>query len=100
MNPSLISSRTNCIQTVEINLQNDLEEKIDSFTKPLSKSYYNSILRNLLKFNPNNAKTIYEYIIAEQTELNIKNSTIEGKLKVLVWLSDFHRDKTFNDMTK
>jgi len=70
--PSLISSQTTYVQTVEINSQNDLEKKIDSITKPLSKSYYNSILRNLLKINPSNAKTIYEYIVAEQTELNIK----------------------------
>jgi hypothetical protein len=100
VNPSLISSLTTSFQTNEISSDNDLEKKIDSITKSLSKPYYNSILRNLLKSNPTNANTIYEYIIAEQTELNIKNSSREGKLKVLIWLSNFHRDKSFNDMTK
>jgi len=78
----------------------DLERKIDLITKSLSKPYFNSLLRSLLRTNPVNAKTIYEYIIAEQTELNIKNSTIEGKIKVLVWLSNFHKNKSFAEMTK
>ncbi|MDN5845348.1 MAG: site-specific integrase [Candidatus Nitrosocosmicus sp.] len=101
MNPSLISSQTTCIQTVEINSQDNLEKKIDSITRSLSRPYYNTILKNLLKSNYENAKTIYEHIVVEQTELNIKNSTIEGKLRILVWLSNFHNDnKLFIDMTK
>jgi hypothetical protein len=79
---------------------NDLERKLDSITKSLSKPYFNKILKNLLKTSPNNAITIYDYIIAEQTELNIKDSTKEGKIKVLVWLSNFHDNKSFREMTK
>jgi hypothetical protein len=79
---------------------NDLERKLDSITKSLSKPYFNKILKNLLKANHNNATTIYDYIIAEQTELNIKNSTKEGKIKVLVWFSNFHENKSFREMTK
>ncbi len=78
----------------------NLEKKIDSITKSLSKPYFNKILKDLLKSNPHNAITIYDYIIAEQTELNIKDSTKEGKIKVLVWLSNFHENKSFKEMTK
>ena len=84
VNPSLNSNPVGCIQTNEISSYIDLEKKIDSITKSLSKHYYISILRNLVKNNPNKDNKIYDYIIAEQTELNIRNSTIEGKLKVLV----------------
>jgi hypothetical protein len=67
----------------------DLPRKIDSITKSLSKPYFNKILMDLSKTNSINAGTIVEYILAEQTELNIKDSTKEGKIKILVWLSIF-----------
>jgi len=102
LNPSTTRSQSlSNNQEYEISYNQDLEKKIDSITKLLSRPYYNTILRNLLKNNDENAKTIYEHIVAEQTELNIKNSTIEGKLRILVWLSNFHNnDKLFMDMTK
>jgi hypothetical protein len=78
----------------------ELEGKIDSITKSLSRPYFNKILKNLIKTNPNNTETICDYIIAEQTELNIKDSTKEGKIKVLVWLSNFHNDKSYKEITK
>ena len=44
---------------------------------------------------------ICDYLIAEQTEINIKNSTKEGRIKVLVWVSNFFGDKiSFKNMTK
>ena len=43
---------------------------------------------------------ICDYIIAEQTEINIKQSTKEGKIKILIWLSNFNLDKSFRHMTK
>jgi integrase len=47
-----------------------------------------------------NATIICDYITAEQIEMNIKESTKEGKIKCLVWLSSFHSHKSFNSMTK
>ena len=38
--------------------------------------------------------------MAEQTEINIKQSTKEGKIKILIWLSIFHSGKSFAEMTK
>ena len=78
----------------------DLERKIDSVTKTLSKPYYNKILKDLLRSNLVNAQTIIDYILVEQTEINIKDSTKESKIKTLVWLSNFHNNKKFIDLSK
>jgi hypothetical protein len=79
----------------------ELERKIDSITNGLSKPYFNKILKELLKKNLENANIICDYIIAEQTEINIKNSTKEGKIKILVWLSNhFHDKKSYRNMIK
>jgi hypothetical protein len=64
----------------------DLERKIDSITKNLSKPNFNKILKDLLKANPANVKTIVDYILTEQTAINIKDLTKESKIKALVWL--------------
>jgi integrase len=77
-----------------------LERKIDSITKTLSRPYFNKILKDLIESNPINAKTIVDYILTEQTEINIKDSTKESKIKILVWLSNFHNNKSFTDFTK
>jgi hypothetical protein len=45
--------------------------------------------------------TICDYIIVEQTEFNIKDSTKKGKMKALVYLSNHLQDaKSFKQMTK
>ena len=75
--------------------------KIDSITKTCTKQYFNKILKRLASTNQENVNIIYDYVIAEETELNIKNSTKEGRIKVLVWLSNFYNDtKSFRDLTK
>ncbi len=74
---------------------------INSITKSCSKQYFKSIMNNLAKENIDNASTICDYIISEETEINIKNSTKEGRIKVLVWLSNHHENKkSFVEMTK
>ena len=52
-----------------------LEKKIDIITKSLSRAYYKNILLKLAERNTENANTICDYIISEQTKINIKNST-------------------------
>lgn len=79
---------------------NELGKKIDSITQFCSKPYFNKALKNLAKENLENAIIICDYIIAEQTEINIKQSTKEGKIKILIWLSNFNLDKSFRHMTK
>ena len=68
---------------------NLLYRKINFITKGCSKLYFNKILKKLVEKNSDNANIICEYIIAEETELNIKNSTKESRIKVLVWISNF-----------
>jgi hypothetical protein len=78
-----------------------LYRQINFITKTCSKLYFNKILKKLAEKNSENVNIICEYSIAEETELNIKNSTKESRIKVLVWLSNFHNDtKSFKLMTK
>ena len=81
--------------------ENNLVKKIESITKSLRKQYFKNSLVILSKKNIENARTICNYIIAEQTEINIKDSTKESKIKILVWLSNHFQDqKSFKDLTK
>ena len=78
-----------------------LEKKIDLITKSLSRAYYKNILIKLADRNTENANILCDYITAEQNEINIKNSTKESRIKVLVWLSNFFEDKiSFKELTK
>jgi integrase len=87
---------------LEINiLEEELLRKIESITKSLRKQYFKNSLLHLLKRNIENTSIICNYIISEQTEINIKDSTKESKIKILVWLSNHFQDKkSFKDMTK
>ncbi len=72
--------------------ETELVRKIESITKSLRKQYFKNTLLNLLKRNIENTRIICNYIIAEQIEINIKDSTKEGKIKILVWLSNHFQD--------
>jgi hypothetical protein len=52
--------------------------------------------------NYENANIICDYIIAEQIKFNIKPTTKNGKIKVLVYLSNScnKHEKSFKDITK
>ncbi len=79
----------------------DVKERIDIITNFLSRPYFNKILRKLVPKNEENATIICDYIEAEQTEFNIKGSTKEVKIKVLVWLSNHFGDEiSFKEMKK
>ena len=76
-------------------------KKVNSLTKSCSKKYFNSILIKLANENIENANTICDYIMAEETEINIKNSTKEGRIKILVWLSNYYDNrKSFKGLSK
>jgi hypothetical protein len=78
-----------------------LKRKIEYITQYNSKAYYRSALVKLSQTNPENGSIICDYILAEQTQMNIKESTKEGKIKVMIWLSNyFQNKKTFKQMTK
>ena len=84
----------------ELGPQNELERKIDFITHDLSKSYFRNALVKLVKESGDNANIICDYIIAEINEINIKPLTREGKIKILIWLSNFHSGRSFRDMSK
>jgi integrase len=83
---------------VDIGLE--LLKRIDLITNDLSRPYFNTILKKLAKQNFENASIICDYIITEQTEMNIKPSTKEGKIKLLVWLCNHDINKSLKDFTK
>ena len=92
----MISDETSLDNEV-INL---LGRDINSITKSLSRPYFRSALKRLALENLQNARLICDYILDEQTEINLKESTKEGKIKVLVWLSNLHKGKNYIDMSK
>jgi hypothetical protein len=66
----------------------------------MSRKAMNTRLKMLYRISPSNAATIYEHILSEQTERNIKTSTSENKVKALLWLTRFLKLKPFEQMTK
>lgn len=88
------------LEQVSAESRSVLERKIDYITQGGSKPYFNNALKKLALDNQENASIICDYIIAEQTEINIKESTKEGKIKVLIWLSNYFRNKSFRQLTK
>lgn len=81
----------------------EFKAKVHAITDDCSKPYYYyyyKALERMIETNPVNCKTICEYILAEQREINLKDSTKEGKIKVLIWLSAFLGGKLFRHATK
>jgi hypothetical protein len=69
-------------------IEEDLERKIDTITT-YQKSYIKSIFTKMAHANPHNANILHDYIVAQKNEQNIKESTVEGIIKRLVWLSSY-----------
>lgn len=81
--------------------EEELEKKIDYITQSFPQNFLKNKLKNLARKNPDNANVICDYIIVEQTEFNIKDSTKKGKIKALVYLSNYLQDtKSFKEMAK
>jgi hypothetical protein len=78
----------------------ELDRTIDSITAGMSRKAFNSRLKALARINFKNASTICDYILAEQTEQNIKPSTAESKVKLLIWLTRYLDHKPYEQMTK
>ncbi|MEJ7642233.1 MAG: hypothetical protein WKF36_08580 [Candidatus Nitrosocosmicus sp.] len=78
-----------------------MSDVIDQITTGLSRPYFWIILKELQEKNKEKADIICRHILAEQAELNIKNSKKEGKIKILTWLSNFFGDRIrYQEMTK
>jgi hypothetical protein len=77
----------------------ELERKINSITEH-QRAYIRSIFLKMVQFNPTKAATLYDFLMAQQNELNIKESTKESTIKRIIWLSTDLNHKTFNEITK
>jgi site-specific recombinase XerD len=77
----------------------DLQEKIHLITI-YQRPYIANSLKNMAQKSSYNVKVICEYIMAEQNEINIKESTKEGKIKCLVRFSTYLNHKPFNTISK
>jgi hypothetical protein len=80
-------------------LPEELERKINSITEH-QRRYIRSIFLTMAQVNPTNAAILCDYLVAEQNELNIKESTKESTIKRIIWFSAFLNHKTFNEITK
>lgn len=77
-----------------------LSQKAESIVR-LQRPYIKKILLDLISINSDNASLISDYIINEETQFNIKESTKEGKIKTLIWLSaHFRHSKSFKGVTR
>ncbi|MFY9796857.1 MAG: hypothetical protein WAJ93_14315, partial [Candidatus Nitrosopolaris sp.] len=65
-----------------------LLKQIDSITEN-QPNYIIRSYKQMAEVNPDNAAIIYDYIIAEQTEININESTKGDKIKKLCLLSNY-----------
>jgi hypothetical protein len=102
--PELLQVDFRNVQCSNNNIENndikELKRKIDAITR-YQKPYISKMLNKLLLENPINAEIICNYIVAEQNEINIKESTKETKIKRIIHLSKFFDNKkSFYDMAK
>lgn len=77
----------------------ELKEKILLICKD-QKHYVQKLLNDLLEKSKENALIISDYIIAEQNEINLRDSTKEGKIKVLADLLKFLNHKNLRAISK
>jgi hypothetical protein len=87
-----------CVLSTSVTEQ-DLERKIETITR-YQKPYTKKIFTEMARANSENVVVLYNYIVAQKNELNIKDSTIGSIVKKLVWLSSYLDHKSFSDMTK
>src|SRR5688500_15709983 len=100
LNLSITTDQKETVKTVN-NIENysTMENKINSITK-YQTQYIKKVLTELSKKNSENANIICNFIISEQNEINIKESTKEWKIKILVLLSKYLNNKSFKIIVK
>lgn len=103
-----LKSKSNIVSSLQEPLKTSKEvstdventrKKLNSICK-YQRTYIRKSLESLLSESFCNAETVCNYITAEQNEINIKESTKEGKIKVLVDLLKFLRYKPVNEVSK
>jgi hypothetical protein len=77
----------------------DLEKKIDSICKGAS-FYYNSLFKKMSSTNLRNAIILYEFLITEHNNQNIKLNTILTHTKILSLFNEYSHYKDFGKITQ
>src|SRR6478609_12134828 len=80
-----IDASCNLINDIEKEL---LERDIESIITG-SLPYYKSIFKQILSANPNNANILYNFLLAEQNERNVKLSTKTTHIKIIYLFNKF-----------
>lgn len=70
-----------------------LKRNIEGITKG-ALPYFESIFKQILSANLNNAKSLYNFLLAEQIERNVKLSTKTTHIRVITYSTDFYILKT------
>ena len=94
--PSAKSSTPTQRQTVK---GEDIKEKVLSICK-YQKQFIEKMLKDILEKSEENALIMCDYIIAEQNEINLRESTKEGKIKVLADFLKFLNYKNLRAINK
>lgn len=76
-----------------------LEKNIESIISG-SLPYYKSIFKQTLLANPQNANTLYNFLLTEQNEKNVKLSTKTTHIKIIYLFNKFLDFKDFHKITK
>jgi integrase len=87
------------VVSIEAKERQEIEKQIDLICKH-QKQFTIKSLKRILENSIENTKIICDYIIAEQNEINIKESTKEGKIKVPVDFIIFNNYKSLEKITK
>ena len=98
-NLNLPATLSSSLPSNDINNNDYLKNKIISITK-FQRPYIKNTLDGLAEKDPGNTNTLCDYIIAEQNEINIKESTKEWKIKNLLSLLKFVDSKNFKEIAK
>jgi integrase len=76
-----------------------LERNIEGIIKG-ALPYFESIFKQLLSSNPSNAMLLYNFLLVEQNEKNVKLSTKTTHIKVIYLFNRFLHFKDFEESTK
>ena len=100
---NIVKSLQESVTGANLIIQNKEREETEKAIRLICKHQKQFIITSLKKLLDNsieNTKIICNYIIAEQNEINIKESTKEGKIKVLVDFVNFTNYKNLEKITK
>lgn len=76
-----------------------LERNIEGIIKG-ALPYFESIFKQMLSANPSNAMLLYNFLLVEQIERNVKLSTKTTHIKVIYLFNRFLHFKDFGEITK